>query len=144
MNDTSRRALRAARTALALLLALACLTPAALAKKTPKKDAEAAAEKKKDEGPWAASSFAGLAFRNIGPAITSGRIVDLAVNPRDHDQWIVASASGGTKRLTHTAWFWPRATAKGPVKGGRASGYQPAGWVGRTACTRCKPPQVCP
>lgn len=40
-------------------------------------------------------TFAGLKLRNIGPAFTSGRIGDLAVDPRDHRVWYVAVASGG-------------------------------------------------
>lgn len=34
-------------------------------------------------------------FRMIGPATTSGRIVDLAVNPQNHSEYYVASAYGG-------------------------------------------------
>ena len=30
-----------------------------------------------------AGTFSGLRFRNIGPALVSGRIVDLAVNPKN-------------------------------------------------------------
>ena len=36
-----------------------------------------------------------LNFRMIGPATTSGRIIDLAVNPKDHSEYYVASAYGG-------------------------------------------------
>ncbi len=41
------------------------------------------------------SLFSGLKFRSLGPAITSGRIADIAVNPNDHHQYYVAAASGG-------------------------------------------------
>jgi photosystem II stability/assembly factor-like uncharacterized protein len=41
------------------------------------------------------SLFSGLKFRSLGPAITSGRIADLAVNPNNHNQYFVAAASGG-------------------------------------------------
>ena len=34
-------------------------------------------------------------WRSIGPAVTSGRVADLAINPNDRDNWIVATASGG-------------------------------------------------
>jgi photosystem II stability/assembly factor-like uncharacterized protein len=40
------------------------------------------------------SNFAGLKFRSIGPAFTSGRIADFAVNPRNHSEYYVAAASG--------------------------------------------------
>jgi photosystem II stability/assembly factor-like uncharacterized protein len=36
----------------------------------------------------------GLKFRSIGPAMTSGRISDFAVNPKNHSEWFVAVASG--------------------------------------------------
>lgn len=42
-----------------------------------------------------ASHFSGLQFRSIGPAVTSGRIADFAVNPANHSEYYVASASGG-------------------------------------------------
>lgn len=57
-----------------------------------KKDAKAtpAKEVKKDEVP-----IPGIRFRNIGPAVTSGRISDFAVNPNNVNEYYVASASGG-------------------------------------------------
>ena len=36
-----------------------------------------------------------LKFRSIGPAMISGRIVDLAVNPENHSEYYIAVASGG-------------------------------------------------
>jgi photosystem II stability/assembly factor-like uncharacterized protein len=36
----------------------------------------------------------GLKFRSIGPALTSGRIADFAVNPCNHSEYYVAVASG--------------------------------------------------
>lgn len=41
------------------------------------------------------TSLSGLSFREIGPALTSGRIVDLAINPKNHSEYYIASASGG-------------------------------------------------
>ncbi|MGZ5446456.1 MAG: WD40/YVTN/BNR-like repeat-containing protein [Thermoanaerobaculia bacterium] len=41
------------------------------------------------------STFSGLPLRGIGPAMPSGRIGDLAVDPRDTRVWYVAVASGG-------------------------------------------------
>ena len=37
----------------------------------------------------------GLEFRSIGPALASGRIADVQIDPRDSDIWYVATASGG-------------------------------------------------
>jgi photosystem II stability/assembly factor-like uncharacterized protein len=36
-----------------------------------------------------------LSFRNVGPALTSGRIADIAVHPDNPDMWYVAVAAGG-------------------------------------------------
>lgn len=49
-----------------------------------------ASTEKKEE-----TSLAGLKFRSIGPALTSGRISDFAVNPNNFSEYFVASASGG-------------------------------------------------
>ncbi|MBC7889933.1 MAG: glycosyl hydrolase [Ferruginibacter sp.] len=43
----------------------------------------------------------GLKFRSIGPAITSGRIADLAVNPSNIYEYYVAAASGGVWKTTN-------------------------------------------
>ncbi|MFP4093461.1 MAG: glycosyl hydrolase [Cyclobacteriaceae bacterium] len=40
-------------------------------------------------------NITGLKFRNVGPAITSGRIADFAVNPDNPKEYYVAVASGG-------------------------------------------------
>ena len=34
-------------------------------------------------------------FRQIGPATTSGRIIDLAINPENHSEYYVAAAYSG-------------------------------------------------
>ncbi|MEO8382244.1 MAG: glycosyl hydrolase [Acidobacteriota bacterium] len=41
------------------------------------------------------STFSGLTLRGIGPAMTSGRVVDIAVDPRDARTWYLAIAAGG-------------------------------------------------
>ena len=40
-------------------------------------------------------SLSGLSFRCIGPAITSGRISDFAVNPQNPHEYYIATSSGG-------------------------------------------------
>src|SRR4249920_3661818 len=42
--------------------------------------------------------LSGLKFRSLGPAITSGRIADFAVDPKNHKRYFVAAASGGVWR----------------------------------------------
>lgn len=34
-------------------------------------------------------------FRSIGPAVTSGRVSDIAIHPRNKNTWYIAAASGG-------------------------------------------------
>jgi photosystem II stability/assembly factor-like uncharacterized protein len=48
------------------------------------------------------ASLAGsLRFRSIGPALTSGRISDVAVDPTDKQTWYVATAAGGVWKSTN-------------------------------------------
>lgn len=58
---------------------------------------------------WLKSSqLSGLKFRSIGPALTSGRVADIAVNPNDFNEYYVAVASGGVWRTTnHGVTFKP-------------------------------------
>ena len=37
----------------------------------------------------------GLEFRSIGPAIATGRVQDIAIDPKNSDVWYVATAFGG-------------------------------------------------
>lgn len=45
--------------------------------------------------------YAGFRLREIGPAATSGRIIDIAVDPRDRNTWFIAAASGGVWKTTN-------------------------------------------
>jgi photosystem II stability/assembly factor-like uncharacterized protein len=56
--------------------------------------------------PMNADTFASLELRSIGPAVTSGRIVDIAVHPTDHSTWYVAVASGGVFKTTNAGTTW--------------------------------------
>jgi photosystem II stability/assembly factor-like uncharacterized protein len=62
-----------------------------------------AQEKKKPaaETPWEKLSLKELKFRGIGPALTSGRISDFAVNPKNKSEYYVASSSGGVWKTTN-------------------------------------------
>lgn len=46
--------------------------------------------------------FSSLQFRSVGPAITSGRIADLAVNPNNCQEYYVAAAAGGVWKTTNS------------------------------------------
>lgn len=50
----------------------------------------------------------GLSWRSIGPAVASGRIGDIAVNPNNPDEYYLAVASGGVwKTVNHGTTFQP-------------------------------------
>ena len=57
-------------------------------------------------GEGAGGPLAGLRLRSIGPALTSGRISDLAVHPKDKKIWYVAAASGGVWKTTNAGTSW--------------------------------------
>jgi len=59
---------------------------------------------KKD--PMASSVFSGLKFRSIGPALASGRVIDLAVNPNDNSIIYAAVACGGIWKTTNSGIKW--------------------------------------
>ena len=50
--------------------------------------------------------LAGLEWRNLGPALMSGRIIDIAVDPTDRSTWYVAAASGGVWKTTNGGTTW--------------------------------------
>lgn len=56
----------------------------------------------KTDNYWLKSDvISGMKFRNIGPALTSGRISDFAVNPKNFNEYYVAVASGGVWKTTN-------------------------------------------
>jgi len=52
------------------------------------------------------ATFAGLRFRSLGPALTSGRIIDIAIHPSDKSTWYIAAASGGVWKTTNAGITW--------------------------------------
>jgi photosystem II stability/assembly factor-like uncharacterized protein len=48
-----------------------------------------------------ADSLKGLEFRSIGPAISTGRVQDIAIDPRNPNTWYVATAFGGLWKTTN-------------------------------------------
>ncbi|MCX6275305.1 MAG: glycosyl hydrolase [Bacteroidetes bacterium] len=47
-------------------------------------------------------TFGGMNFRCIGTAKTSGRVVDFAVNPDNHNEYFVAAAAGGVWKTSNS------------------------------------------
>jgi len=52
-------------------------------------------KKTSEDSKFKSSTFSGLSFRSIGPALTSGRIADIAVHPEKPHVYYLAVASGG-------------------------------------------------
>jgi photosystem II stability/assembly factor-like uncharacterized protein len=59
--------------------------------------------------------LSGLEFRNIGPAVMSGRISDIAIHPKNRSLWYVAVGSGGIWKTENAGTTWT------PVFDGQAS-----------------------
>lgn len=65
---------------------------------------------------WLKSSdLSTFSFRNLGPALTSGRISDFAVNPKNRAEYYVAVASGGVWKTTNAG------TTYSPIFDGQGS-----------------------
>jgi len=59
-----------------------------------------------DEAPDAGQIFGGLAVRDIGPAVTSGRISDFAMHPDGWQTFYAGVASGGVWKTTNGGITW--------------------------------------
>ncbi len=55
---------------------------------------------------WSADTLAGLKFRGIGPALMSGRISDIAVDPTKPSRWYLGVASGGVWKTENAGTTW--------------------------------------
>lgn len=81
---------------LSLLLAAPLILPAQRKKK---------AEEETEEEPTSlvnSSIVSGLSFRSVGPAITSGRISDFAINPNRPSEYYVAASAGGVWKTVNS------------------------------------------
>jgi len=56
--------------------------------------------------PSGSGMYSGLRFRNIGPAVTSGRVNGFAVDPTDSKKYYVAVASGGVWKTVNGGTTW--------------------------------------
>ena len=80
------------------------------AQKKKKQEQEQATKPTVTQPKLSSSTLSGLKFRNIGPALTSGRIIDFAVNPDKPHEFYAAVASGGVWKtinagITYTPIF---------------------------------------
>ena len=57
---------------------------------------------------FTSADLSALKLRSIGPSVTSGRVADIAVNPRNTSEYYVATASGGVwKTENHGVTYQP-------------------------------------
>ena len=79
-------------------------------KKDPKKDEKKEEPKDKDKeekkGGMTADTFSALKFRLIGPAVASGRVIAIAVNPKNKFEYYVGVASGGVWKTVNDGTTW--------------------------------------
>ena len=59
-----------------------------------------------DASTWSSKTFEGLKFRSIGPAFMSGRIADIAIDPRDDNHWFIGVGSGGVWKTKNAGVTW--------------------------------------
>ncbi len=59
-----------------------------------------------DKNPYKSSTFNGLKLRSIGPAVTSGRVTDFAVNPNNTHEYYVAVACGNVWKTINSGTTW--------------------------------------
>ncbi len=55
---------------------------------------------------FSSDTFSGLKARSIGPAVTSGRVMTIAVDPTNHAVIYIGSASGGVWKTTNGGASW--------------------------------------
>jgi len=66
-----------------------------------------AAKEEKDAKPGInEATFKGLEWRGIGPALMSGRIADIAIDPSRRSTWYIAVGSGGVWKTTNRGTTW--------------------------------------
>ena len=75
-------------------------------KKDEKKDESKDKEKDEKKGGMTADTFSGLKFRSIGPAMASGRVMAIAVNPKNKFEYYVGVASGGVWKTVNDGTTW--------------------------------------
>ena len=67
-------------------------------------------KKKDDDKPkkpgLRSSTFGGIKLRGIGPALMSGRLSDIAIDPTNRNRWLCGTASGGLWETTNAGTTW--------------------------------------
>ncbi|MGE5277459.1 MAG: VPS10 domain-containing protein, partial [Acidobacteriota bacterium] len=100
------RTIRRLSIAAALLAAAIRLPAAAAPRGKPSAQGKEPAAKSEKPPLLSPNTWKGLALRSIGPALTSGRVTDMAVLPRDPSTYYVAAASGGVWKTANAGVTW--------------------------------------
>jgi photosystem II stability/assembly factor-like uncharacterized protein len=82
---------------LGIILLVVASTVADAQSKTTNKSAAA----RPDSSKFTTGLLSGLKLRSIGPALTSGRVADIAIDPSDKRTWYVGAAAGGVWKSTN-------------------------------------------
>jgi photosystem II stability/assembly factor-like uncharacterized protein len=75
-------------------------------KKDDKKDESKDKDKEEKKPGMNADTFSGLKFRLIGPAVASGRVMAIAVNPKNKFEYYVGVAAGGVWKTVNDGTTW--------------------------------------
>ena len=81
-------------------------------------------KKETKKKPLKINGVSSIPWRSVGPALMSGRIADLAIDPENPNVWYVAAGSGGVWKTTN-AWA--------PTEQQQSAQHAPRRW------TRCLP-----
>jgi hypothetical protein len=82
--------------------AVVLMTSSGLAQPPPGPSYEVAGQRPSAAG----GPFKELAFRSLGPSLTSGRVSDIAVDPKNPNVWYVAAASGNLWKTENRGNTW--------------------------------------
>jgi hypothetical protein len=84
----------------------------------------------------------GIALRSIGPALTTGRIADIEIDPKNPNVWYVASAFGGPWKTVNRGITFTPIFDEHAFTGRGAGGGPPAGQPGGFGRGNQQPPLV--
>ncbi len=65
-----------------------------------------AEEEKKEDPGLNEATLKGLEWRSIGPALTAGRVADIAIDPNNRNTWYVGVGSGGVWKTNNRGTSW--------------------------------------
>lgn len=100
------RPLRAVPLAIALTMFLATPAVAPAQGRQPRNTSSSPASDSGADSSRSSNPASSLHFRSVGPGLISGRISDIAVDPRDKATWYVGTASGGLWKTTNAGTTW--------------------------------------